>query len=113
LVKKFNKKFEFFTEKEPWYIEEVIKTLDLLVGKDIIVEVNTGALSQGVQDTQYPSNWILMECFKRDIKICLNSDVHAHNNIECYYPEAIEIIKKCGYKELTTPFETIKIEDFK
>jgi len=109
LIKKFNKGFKFFNEKEAWYIEEVISTLDLLKGRDIIVEMNTGALSRGVQDTPYPSEWILKECFKRDIKICLNSDVHAANNIECYFDEALDIIKRCGYTKLHTPFETIDI----
>lgn len=109
LIKKFNKGNKFFLESEPWYIEEVINTLDTLKGRDIIVEMNTGALSRGIQDTPYPSEWILEECFKRDIKICLNSDVHAANNIECYFDESLEIIKRCGYKVLHTPFETIKL----
>lgn len=109
LIKKFNKGDKFFKEDEPWYIEEVLLTLESLKGKNIIVEVNTGAISRGVQDSPYPSMWILKECFKRDLKICLNSDVHHPDNIECFFPEALEMIKKCGYTELNTPFETIKL----
>ncbi len=109
LIKKFNKDFKYFTEKEPWYIEEVIKTLDILESRDIIVEVNTGAISRGVQDVPYPSSWILKECFKRDIKVCLNSDVHHPDNIECFFTEALEMIKDAGYKQLHTPFEIIDI----
>ncbi|MGL1890432.1 MAG: histidinol-phosphatase HisJ [Spirochaetaceae bacterium] len=109
LIKKFNKDFRYFTEEESWYKKQVYETLDLLENRDIIVEVNTGAISRGVQDTPYPSKWILEECFKRDIKICLNSDVHASNNIECYFDEALIMIKNCGFKKLHTPFEIITI----
>lgn len=109
LIKKFNKGDKFFREDEPWYKEEVIKTLDTLTDKDIIVEVNTGAISRGVQNTPYPSKWILKECYNRGIKICLNSDVHHPDNIECFFDEAMDMIKSCGYTELHTPFEIIKI----
>lgn len=109
LIKKFNKGKKYFSENETWYIDEVLKTLDLLAGGNIIVEVNTGAISRGVQDKPYPSLWILKECFKRDIKVCLNSDAHHPDNIECYYGESIELIKEAGYIELNTPFEIIKI----
>ena len=110
LIKKFNKDFSFFTEKEDWYIDEVMKTLDLIENTDLIVEVNTGALSRGVQDTPYPSKWILRECYRKGIKVCLNSDVHAPENIECFFPEALNILRDVGYKRVHTPFEIINIE---
>lgn len=109
LIKKFNKGNKFFLETEPWYIQEVIQTLDEIKDRNIIVEMNTGALSRGVQDTPYPSEWIIDECLKRDIKICLNSDVHAANNIECYFEESLNILQKCGYRKLHTPFEIIDL----
>lgn len=109
LVRKYNKDNKFFTEKEAWYIDEVNKTLSLLEGKDIIVEVNTGAIARGVQNTPYPSKWILDECFRRGIKVCLNSDCHSADKIDCYYDEAMGMIKDTGYRELNTPFETILI----
>jgi len=109
LIKKFNKGYKYFTEDESWYREEVFQTLDLLEDTDIIVEMNTGALSRGVQDIPYPSKWILEECYRRNIKVCLNSDVHAPNNIECYFNESLDILRSCGFKELHTPFEVIDI----
>ena len=112
LIKKFNKDFTYFTETEDWYKTEVLKTLDFISTTNIIVEMNTGALSRGVHDTPYPSFWILEECKKRDIKICLNSDAHAANNLECYFEESIKILKKCGYNKLYTPFEIIDIGSY-
>lgn len=109
LIRKFNMDNRFFSEQEPWYISEVIETLDLLKGRNIIVEMNTGAMSRGVQDRPYPSEWILRECLKRNIKICLNSDAHAPENIDYYFNESLEIIKRSGYKRLHTPFEVIDL----
>ncbi len=109
LIKKYNRENRFFSEDSPWYIKEIIETLDLLSTTNIIVEVNTGAIAGGVQDTPYPSKWILDECFKRDIKVCLNSDCHLPEKIDCFFDEALNLIRSSGYKELTTPFETIDL----
>lgn len=109
LIKKYNKGNRFFNEESPWYVDEVIETLDLLSTKDIIVEVNTGAIARGVQDNPYPSRWILDECFKRGVKVCLNSDCHDPKMIDCYFKESLDIIKSAGYRILHTPFEVIDI----
>lgn len=109
LIKKFNRGEMFFTEEEAWYREEVLKTLDILKKTDIILEVNTGAVAKGYREVPYPSLWILEECKKRDIKICLNSDVHSPEKIEYFFDEALDLIKNSGYTELHTPFETINI----
>lgn len=109
LIKKFNRGERFFTEKENWYVDEVIKTLDLLKEKDLILEVNTGAIAKGYREIPYPSLWILNECKQRDIKICLNSDVHSPDKIDYFFDEALEIILDSGYTKLHTPFEVINI----
>ena len=111
LVKKFNSSFDFFTEKEPWYVEEIEKTLKLLKGSNIIVEINTGALSRGMQNVPYPSQWILDMCYTTGINVCLNSDAHIPSGLDYYFIEALEMIRKAGYLYLTTPFEKIYIGD--
>lgn len=109
LFKKYNRGDRFFSENEEWYKKEVLSTLDLLSTTDIIIEVNTGAMARGVQNTPYPSLWILKECNKRNIKICLNSDSHSPDKLDFYFTEALELIKSAGYRELNTPFEVISI----
>lgn len=109
LFRKFNSGDRFFSEKEEWYIEEVNQVLDLLEDSDIIVEVNTGAISRGLQSRPYPSKWILEDCNRRGIKVCLNSDVHSPEHINCFYKESVELIKSCGYDSLHTPFKEEKI----
>lgn len=104
LFRKFNSGDRFFSEREEWYIDEVTKVLELLEKRDIIVEVNTGAISRGVQSRPYPSKWILEECNRRNIRVCLNSDVHSPEHIKCYYSEAVTLIKECGFNTLHTPF---------
>lgn len=112
LLKKFNKGNKYFKETEPWYIEEIIKTLDTISSYKVIVEMNTGALSRGWQDDPYPSEWIVKECKKRDIKMCLNSDAHVPTMLDCNFKESIKNLEKCGYRELTTPFEVIDIRSY-
>ncbi|OQY37429.1 MAG: hypothetical protein B6229_08435 [Spirochaetaceae bacterium 4572_7] len=111
LIKKFNSQFNYFTEKEDWYINQVEETLELLKCRSIIVEVNTGAISRGVQNVPYPSQWILDRCYTMGIKICLNSDAHRVDTIDFYFKEALDMIRKAGYSYLTTPFEKVYIGD--
>lgn len=66
-------------------------------------------MTKGYREVPYPSLWILKECLKRDIKICLNSDVHSPDKIEYFFDEALELIRDSGYTKLHTPFETIEI----
>lgn len=109
LIKKFNRGERFFTEDEPWYREEVCKTLDKIAETNIILEVNTGAIAKGYREVPYPSDWILKEAYSRGIRVCLNSDAHSTNKIDYFFTEALELIRGAGYTRLHTPFEEIEI----
>jgi histidinol-phosphatase (PHP family) len=100
LMKKRNSGNVLFDEKESWYKEQVLDTLEVLSQTDVILEVNTGGISRAAIDTVYPSPWIIKEAFKKKIPLMLNADAHDPDHIDFYFRESAEIIKECGYREL-------------
>ena len=100
LVKKNNKDNKFFNENESKYIEEVLKTLDIVKKHDCVLEINTGGLSRGYTKEVYPSSWILNECKKRNIKITINADAHSCENVDYMFDYAINKAKEAGYENI-------------
>lgn len=98
LLKKNNKNSQFFTEKENWYISEVIETLGVIKENNSIIEINTGGIARGYLSTIYPSPWILSEANKLEIPIMINADAHNVSDINCYFENSARIAKKCGYE---------------
>ncbi|MBI9101140.1 MAG: histidinol-phosphatase [Spirochaetales bacterium] len=100
LIKKKNKDNKFFDQNEAWYRKEALGMLEVLAGKDIIMEINTGAIARGYQTEFYPNLWMLKEAFRMNIPITLNSDCHQPEKISESYTESMTIIKDIGYREL-------------
>lgn len=98
LVKKLNGNNRYFNENEPWYTEEVLKTLNEIECTNCILEVNTGGRARGYAEEFYPSDWILKEAFKRNIPVILNADAHNPDSIDAFYEEAVSALKDIGYK---------------
>ena len=98
LVKMNNRENKYFNEKDNWYKEEIEKTLDIIAGTGIIIEINTGGLVRGKTDSIYPSPWILKRCFAKKIRIVVNSDIHAPNQTGKGYLDAVQIAIDAGYK---------------
>ncbi len=97
LIKKNNKKNTFFSEKEEWYKEEILYTLDVLKKSSSILEINTGGLARGSIEDFYPSEWLFNECFKRNIPIIVNSDCHQPEKLDAYFQEAKKSLRQAGY----------------
>lgn len=100
VIRKNNANNRFFDETESWYREEVQNTLEVIAKTGAIVEVNTGGISRGYVTEPYPSPWILMNCLKLGIPVMINSDTHSPETIDCYYPEAADLLRRTGYKTL-------------
>ena len=100
LIKKKNRKFGYLNEKETWYRDQVLETLDTAAEKDVIVEINTGGIARGATDRMYPSDWIVKECRNRNIPMMVNADSHNPLHIDFYFQEAYKMLKECGYSEV-------------
>lgn len=103
LVRKRNPVLKFFSEEEEWYKDEVRKTVKVAKGKDIVAEINSGAIARGCMDDFYPSEFFLELLHQAKIPVCINSDCHDKNMLDFAYDRAVLQAKKIGYKELVYP----------
>ena len=102
LVSKFNEGSRFFDESDKRYRRAALDALDYLIEKkELIFEINTGAISRGYRKTAYPAEFILRRMAEKGARIMLNSDTHAANTIFTCFNEATEYAKYCGVKSFT------------
>ncbi|MFQ6791612.1 MAG: histidinol-phosphatase [Thomasclavelia sp.] len=116
LLTKFNEDEEFIKFDELEYLKLAYQCIDKLLEKKKIFEVNTGAIARGQRKTPYPHHLLLKYIYDHGGKICLNSDCHNKEMLDCYYNEALALIQTCGFQtmmELTNDgFVERKIEEF-
>lgn len=86
-----------------------IEILDLIKKYDKVLEVNSGGFSDD-RKMQYPSDSILKECFKRNIKVTTGSDAHSPDEVGRDIEKAVNKIKKLGYKNIYTFRKREKLE---
>ncbi len=97
---KMHNRNRYFSEDEKWYIDLVEETLDYIKANDVVMEVNTRGLYKGRCDTLFPGEIILKKALKSGIPISLNSDAHHPSDLDGYYPEAMQLLEKIGFKEM-------------
>jgi histidinol-phosphatase (PHP family) len=97
---KMHNRNRYFTEDEPWYVEQLDKTLDLIAKHKTIVEVNTRGLYKGRSDETFPGKMALHKIHQLEIPITLNSDAHKPEDLTGFLKEAREILKEIGFKNL-------------
>ena len=97
----------FFDEEDEWYREEIGKTLEVALLTDVIVEVNTGAMSRGYLKEPYPSGWILEAIHEFGIPIVLNSDAHQPDAVDFGYVEVRKQLLQIGFTHQRVLYEGI------
>jgi histidinol-phosphatase (PHP family) len=100
-IKVQNPANKFFDEADQWYRQEVIKTLDALAGREMIVEVNTRGLYQKKSATPYPSPWILEEILRRNIAITLSSDAHHAKDLLNQFEQTATLLVAIGFRKIS------------
>ena len=111
LVTKMNEGYVLFDESDRRYRDAALMALDyLLEKKELIFEMNTGAISRGYRKTPYPAEFILRRMAEKGARIMLNSDTHAANTIFTCFEEATDFAKYCGVKSFTI-FKNGKFEE--
>ena len=99
LIKKNNPDGRHFRESEPWYRRAVEEAVSAVASSGVVVEVNTGGLARG-RASLYPSPWILRLFRTAGAPVMLNSDAHAPEQLDAFFPEAREAVRDAGYREL-------------
>ena len=96
LIRKKNKSLRYLDESEPWYRNEITRTLAVLETSGIIMEINTGGIARGATDTPYPSGWIIEKAARLNIPIQLNADAHKPEWVDFHYPRSVQLAKESG-----------------
>lgn len=95
-IKKLNFDEKYFSEKEEWYREEVIKTLEIIAQSEAIMEINTKGYYKGETLDTYPGKWVLEIAHEMGIPIHLSSDAHHPDDITKGFDYGIEMMKNIG-----------------
>jgi len=113
LITKHVETNNFFDTESEEYKKYALEAVHTLSESCRVFEVNTGAISRGYRTTPYPKPFILKELKDLGCGIVLGSDCHDNRYLDCYFKEAIELIRSCGFNEVLkltkNGFEPIKI----
>ena len=101
LVEKFNEGEVMFATDDYRYRRPLIDALDELLKRDVIFEINTGAISRGYRTTPYPSPFVLRRIAEKRGRVMLNSDCHRKENLTYGFEDAVQYAKACGVGGLT------------
>ena len=116
LLTKFNEGGQLFDEAAPRYVDAAMGALESLLRRDVIFEVNTGAISRGCRSAPYPAPFLLRAIQERGGRICITSDSHSPRTLTSAFPLAAELALSCGFREtwlLTDEgFQAVPLEEF-
>jgi len=99
-IKIQNPEEKLFSESDPWYRDEIKKTVSLIRDSGAIVEVNTRGLYQKKSRTSYPSPWVLELLHQKKVPITLSSDAHHPDDLINRFPETASLLQQIGFKKL-------------
>jgi len=101
IVRKNNAGGRYFDEDSPAYHAAALEAASLLAGKDLIVEINVGAMARGSMSSPYPSLPILRELRRRGVRITFSADAHAPEHLGLHLDAARALAVAAGYKEIS------------
>jgi len=113
LISKYNIDGCVFEERHPRYVKAALDSMDAILERCKLFEVNTGAMFRVGKTEPYPSAFLLKELSKRGAEVVLTSDSHCADSLFFKFSEMQELLKACGFKymkRLTTDgFVDIKL----
>lgn len=102
LLTKFNERAAIFDTSDPRYIKLGLEALDALLEKEVIFEVNTGAMSRGYRTTPYPAPIFLRRIAEKRGNVILSSDAHSKDRLTYGFDVALQILKASGIGSVLT-----------
>lgn len=79
------------------YRKAALEAVEEIASRDLLVEINTGALNRGTLKECYPSPWLLGELRRRGVRIVLNADAHRGAHLDGHYGDALAALAGAGY----------------
>ena len=102
LLTKFNERTAIFDTTDPHYIKAGLEALDALLERDVIFEVNTGAMARGYRTTPYPAPIFLRRIAEKRGNVTLSSDAHNKDYLTYGFDKALQILKASGIGSVLT-----------
>ncbi len=96
LLTKFNEGGVLFDESDPRYLKYAMEALDALLEKNVIFEINTGAISRGYRRTPYPAPIFLQRIAEKRGRITFSSDSHSKDWLLTGHREALQYARSAG-----------------
>lgn len=100
LVRKNNAGNRLFDEESRDYLDAALEIAALLKGRDLVVEINTGAMARGRRDDPYPALALLREMRSLGVRITLSADAHAPAHLGAHREAAQALAEAAGYSSL-------------
>ncbi len=97
LITKHMETRSFFDPDSPEYLSAAFAAAQALAGKIPYFEVNTGAIARGYRTSPYPAIPILRELNRLGFGAVITSDCHNSRMLDCYYGEAKQLLRECGF----------------
>jgi len=97
LVTKFNEDGSLFDERDPRYLLPAYAAIDRLAKREVLFEINTGAVARGYRRLPYPSLPLLRRIALRGCRVVINSDAHSADKLLYKFDEAVMIANNIGF----------------
>lgn len=105
-------KYGYIDETDPTYIALATEAITEIVSHVPLFEVNAGAIIRGLRTVPYPAPHLLTILKECGGKVILSSDAHEKSKLCYFFPEALKLLQKSGFKTVTrlTPNGTVEDE---
>lgn len=100
LVTKFNEGGCMFDESDPRYLNIATEALEVLAKKDMVFEINTGAMFRKYRTVPYPSLSLLRRLKELGGRVILSGDSHNVNALCHKFDDAKALAEAVGFKEI-------------
>lgn len=97
---KMHNKNRYFDETEPWYLDQLDQTIEVLAAAGTIVEVNTRGLYKKRSEELFPGKMALKKILKAGIPITLNSDAHRPEELDSYFDFGKSTLREIGFRTI-------------
>ncbi len=99
LVSKFNETQPLFDQQNPRYLQYASQTIALAAEKNLLVEINSGAMSRGYRSAPYPDLEQLKLLLELGGRITITSDCHRAEWLDFGMEKSRELAKAAGFRE--------------
>lgn len=101
IVGHFDLPRRFWGDLDEMSFEYAVRVLKLIKDYDLCLEINTSGFRTKNVEEPFPGHKLLYLAYDIGIPITLGSDSHIPHDVGSYFQEAVTLLKKIGYNEVS------------